>query len=66
MHPIKQFLRDDGMKPAELAELLNISVQHLYLIFTSQRWPSYELACKISEVTGIGVCELWTHNRHIN
>ena len=64
MHPVKKYLNENELSPSKLAKQLGISVQHLYLIFTCQRWPSYDLARRISKITGISVCFLWTYNRH--
>lgn len=59
---IKFFRKQKGLSQNQLAELLNISREHLAKIETSKRCISLKLLFKLSDVLNTTLQELFTFN----
>lgn len=57
---IKKYRKLKSLSQNELAELLNISREHLAKIETSKRCVSLKLLFKISDVLGVSLQEIFT------
>ena len=57
---IKKYRKQKGLSQNELAELLNISREHLAKLETTKRCISLKLLFKLSEVLDITLQELFT------
>jgi transcriptional regulator with XRE-family HTH domain len=62
-HPLKAYLERHKLTQTDLATVLGVHQQHIHRIMAGKRWPSYKLAVRISQKTGISVLTLLGYNR---
>ncbi len=62
-HPLKVWLAQNDLKSNDLCDMAGISRSYLSLIVNGKRWPEYNLAKKLSIMTGIQPEVLITWNR---
>lgn len=63
-HPLFLWLKKERMPRKKFAGKFSITPYYVYLILKGKRWPSYKLASKISDFTGISIEALLSFGRN--